>query len=395
VLFVSRTTVAGNEACSGGGILSYIPGAVIDSSSVVDNGSFANGAGVYANGSLTVTNSTISDNAAEAPWGGGGIFVVGNGSVLTVNSSTITANSAGTGGGIYLGGGVQSSTVLRNTILANNAAADSPDCRAPFVSPTLSAGHNLVGTTLGCSYVAGTGDLTGVDPLLGPLQDNGGPTASRAPLPGSPAIDAGDPSGCTDQAGNLLTADQRGVPRPQGPACDIGAVEVAVQVATRDTTPPVLSVSGDISVDATSASGAVVTFVVTATDDVDPSPSVACTPPSGSTFPIGTTSVTCTATDAAGNAASASFAVHVRGAREQLLNLLRLVDDEGAGSGKSLHAKLAAALRLLDAGENSAVCGTLKAFLNSVRAQTGRTLTSAQAAELTADALRIRTVISC
>ena len=78
-----------------------------------------------------------------------------------------------------------------------------------------------------------------------------------------------------------------------------------------DTTPPVLSVPADKVVDATGSAGATVTYQVTATDDVDPNPAVACTPLSGSTFPIGTTTVNCTATDTAGNQASGSFAVKV------------------------------------------------------------------------------------
>ncbi|MFI5365938.1 MAG: choice-of-anchor Q domain-containing protein [Candidatus Binatia bacterium] len=71
------------------------------------------------------------------------------------------------------------------------------------------------------------GNLLGVDPHLGPLQNNGGPTQTMALLPGSPAIDAGDPNGCTDAAGNVLATDQRGAPRsvPGDTRCDIGAYE--------------------------------------------------------------------------------------------------------------------------------------------------------------------------
>jgi hypothetical protein len=82
----------------------------------------------------------------------------------------------------------------------------------------------------------------------------------------------------------------------------------------RDATPPVLEVPGPITVDATSASGASVTYSVSATDDADPNPTVSCSPPSGSTFPIGESTVTCTATDASGNVASGSFTVVVQDA---------------------------------------------------------------------------------
>src|SRR5262249_17655867 len=77
---------------------------------------------------------------------------------------------------------------------------------------------NLVGSLAGCSLTGATGDLVGANPLLGPLADNGGPTQTRALLAGSPAIDA---------AGACSGADQRGVTRPQGAACDIAAYEFA------------------------------------------------------------------------------------------------------------------------------------------------------------------------
>jgi hypothetical protein len=72
----------------------------------------------------------------------------------------------------------------------------------------------------------GTGDVTGVDPLVSPvLGYNGGLTPTHALLSDSPAIDAGDPAGCKDTFGALLVADQRGAQRPQGPKCDVGAFE--------------------------------------------------------------------------------------------------------------------------------------------------------------------------
>jgi hypothetical protein len=74
----------------------------------------------------------------------------------------------------------------------------------------------------------GTGDLNNTDPKFGPLQNNGGPTETMALLSGSPAIDAGNPSGCTDAKGNLLKTDQRGMARPDVEdkrGCDMGAYE--------------------------------------------------------------------------------------------------------------------------------------------------------------------------
>jgi len=84
-----------------------------------------------------------------------------------------------------------------------------------------------------------------------------------------------------------------------------------IEEVTADTTPLTLSLPADINVEATSAAGAVVEFTVTATDDTDPSPVVTCTPASGSTFPVGTTVVNCTATDASDNSSDGSFSVTV------------------------------------------------------------------------------------
>jgi hypothetical protein len=89
-----------------------------------------------------------------------------------------------------------------------------------------SNGYNL--SSDGSCDFSGPGDLNNTDPKLGPLQNNGGPTQTQALLPGSPAIDAGNPSGCTDNKGNLLKTDQRGAPRPgkeDTSGCDMGAYE--------------------------------------------------------------------------------------------------------------------------------------------------------------------------
>jgi hypothetical protein len=105
---------------------------------------------------------------------------------------------------------------LANTIVANNTAAVNPDVNGPITSQ----GRNLVRNPAGASGLT-TNDLVNRDPLLGRLQNNGGPTFTSAPAIGSPAIDAGDLATCAP-------LDQRAITRPQGPACDIGAVESAM-----------------------------------------------------------------------------------------------------------------------------------------------------------------------
>ncbi len=115
---------------------------------------------------------------------------------------------------------------LKNSIVARNTEYTFPDCRGPI----LSAGYNLIGNSLGCSFTATASDQVGtdsdpIDPQLGPLQDHGGPTFIHPLLVGSPAIDAGDPAAPGSGGSACLETDQRGTPRPAGARCDIGAFE--------------------------------------------------------------------------------------------------------------------------------------------------------------------------
>jgi hypothetical protein len=164
-------------------------------------------------------------------------------------------------------------------------------------------------------------------------------------------------------------------------------------VTVRDTTPPALHVPAALDLDGTSPAGATVTFDATAADLVDGPVPVACTPPSGSLFASGTTSVDCTATDAHGNAAGGTFTVRVRTAAEQLERLRASVAD--AGPGRSLAAKLAAAQTALAAGDTQRACEILRAFANEARAQSGHTLTPDEAAALVAAAERIGAAAGC
>ena len=157
--------------------------------------------------------------------------------------------------------------------------------------------------------------------------------------------------------------------------------------------PPVLALPADITVDATGPDGTSVSYSATATDDIDPSPVVTCTPPSGSTFAIGTTTVTCTVTDSGGLSASGSFAVTVRGAGPQLDDLLLAVD--GVGPGKSLPAKVRSIRSSLAAGDLDAACGQLGAFVNELQAQAAKSVPEPKAQELIAAATRIRAVLGC
>jgi len=196
------------------------------------------GGGIDNDGAVvTATNSTVSGNWAQpggngqikSSYGGG----ISNGATLTLANVTVSGNTAVFGGGLNP---ATAATALRNSIVALNisaavGASHSPDCYGSLVSQ----GYNLLGDNAGCQGLSDgvNGDQVGTDaaprdPLLSPLGSNGGPTMTRAPLPGSPALAAGNPAGCTDAAtGAVLTADQRGYPRPAptGSRCDLGAVE--------------------------------------------------------------------------------------------------------------------------------------------------------------------------
>jgi hypothetical protein len=163
-----------------------------------------------------------------------------------------------------------------------------------------------------------------------------------------------------------------------------------------------ITVPGSITTDATGPSGAAVSFAVTVTDPDDASPPAAmCAIPSGATvtsgsvFPIGTTKVTCTASDSddSNSPVSGSFTVTVLGAAGQLASLGQAV--QGVGPGTSLEDKITKAQSYLASGNIADACGTLTGFVNEVRAQSGKSIPPAQAAQLIADAQRIQAVLAC
>jgi CSLREA domain-containing protein len=218
-LKVVNSTISGNHALSYGTDTSY-GGGIYNSAGTVSltdstlSGNDADyGGGIRSLSAVRITNSTLSGNGAWRE--GGGIYST---VALYLSNATLSNNSAGDrGGGVFTG---SQPLYLRNTIVAKNTATDGPDC---YVSSVATYGYNLVGSRNGCGLYPRTGDLIGVDPKLGPLQDNGGPTLTHAALPGSLVIDHGNPSGCSDFQGNPLTTDQRGLPRFG--RCDIGAHE--------------------------------------------------------------------------------------------------------------------------------------------------------------------------
>lgn len=225
------------EHNSGGGIIAFsTSNLTLDGVTLNANSTGGDGGGIAASGLITITNSTFSENSA---YDGGGLLV--NSGTATLTNVTLSANHAltGYGGGICACNGASPANLfnvtlsdntapanqggglagefggtlnLKNTIVASSGVGG--DCVGSFTS----LGHNL-NSDATCMALIATGDLTNTNPRLGPLFLNApGATLTRALLPRSPAIDAGDNNGCPP-------TDQRGVLRPQGAACDIGAYE--------------------------------------------------------------------------------------------------------------------------------------------------------------------------
>ena len=229
---ITDSTITGNMTSGsigqGGGIFGVSPALTIKNSTINGN-SATRGGGIYA-GLLTLINSTVTGNSAAGA--GGGIYHSAN--TMGLYNVTIAGNTANTGGTGQIGGGVASAagTVsFQNTIIGNNIrvelvnghpVAEQSDCSGTLTS----AGYNIISENTDC-HPSGSG-VTVTSPDLDALADNGGPTQTRALLTGSPAIDAGNPGGCTDNLGAMLTSDQRGYARPYPPGnpCDIGAFEL-------------------------------------------------------------------------------------------------------------------------------------------------------------------------
>lgn len=249
-LTVNRSSFAANIATgpnvgslySGGAIYNNGGAATIIGSTFSGNTANGDGAGIMLQGgSLNVSNSTFAGNSAG--FAGGGIMFYNNTGTATLINSTVANNTAPYGGGIenFVG-----QFAIANTIVAGNTATTAdPDVKGRFANTD----HDLIGIigdATGFSASGPAASLIGtaanpLDPLLGPLANNGGPTETMALLPGSPAINAGDDHPETTTGNHALVApaaDQRGKTRitPADPQIDIGAYEV-VQVS------PTLSVS--------------------------------------------------------------------------------------------------------------------------------------------------------
>jgi len=245
----SNNSQNGGVGGNGGGVENYEGTLIISASAIISNTSGSGGSDVYGlsaepgigggilnaagsarfGASVTIRSSTIANNIGLQAGGG-----IANGGLITITASTVVGNASkgsgsgydGYGGGVYIiygddGNPYPTLTAISNTILAGNTAPNyGPDCYGD-----LTGDYNLIQDTSRC-WLDGTGthDITGTAPLLGPLQDHGGPTYTMAPQPGSLAVDYIPAPLCG------ADADQHGYPRPDDNEafCNIGAVESEV-----------------------------------------------------------------------------------------------------------------------------------------------------------------------
>jgi len=443
----------------------YNKGNVSITSSTFASNRMGFGGGLYNEGNSTasITNSTFANNIVGY---GGGLENNDNGT-MTITNSTIAYNSGYQGGGID--NGYRGTLSIGGSIVANNFGGN-----CSLLKAIISTGYNLESAT-NCGFMA-TGELQNTDPKLDShgLQSNGGPTQTIALQQGSPAIDW-VASGCP-------STDQRGMTRPDDPSeanCDIGAYESyppdtdlaltnvpanmtvnatsaqgavvtytaptvvdesgdsstasvsctpasgstfpigttkvtctasdsddtnspvsgSFQVVVKDVTAPTLSLPSPITVDATSPQGAPVSYTVTATDPDNAASDlkISCSPASGSIFPIGTTTVNCTATDPSGNSSSGSFQVVVKGAAAQVKDLITTVNGDHFTSSlqTALDNKLNDVLTAINAGQTTTSCSELTDFIGFVQSHTGKGITTSQATQLVAAAKQVQAVLGC
>ncbi len=211
-------TLSQNTATYGGGGICNARGTVTLTDSTLSQNTALFGGGIENDWTATVTTTdcTFSGNSAQTE--GGGIFNYG---ALSVTDCTLSGNSAQSfGGGLYSYYSSSTAT-LANTIVAGNTCSGSPDISGP-----VTANYCLIGNTTGATLSGSSANnITGLDPLLGPLGNYGGLTDTLPLLPGSPAIDAGNNNLAVDASGNPLTTDQRGADRIVNGTVDIGAFE--------------------------------------------------------------------------------------------------------------------------------------------------------------------------
>ncbi|MEM7437905.1 MAG: choice-of-anchor Q domain-containing protein, partial [Myxococcota bacterium] len=267
---IDGVTMANNTtgASGGGAVFHGAGGAITIVASTLDgNGADGDGGAILSDGLLTIRDTTVADSVTGKAGGGvymvasptsllqiigstfsgnragtaGGGFLLDSNSAGVVINSTVSDNLAPAGGGFYVQGDAEL-TVVSTTVAENGGVANSDamaivgtatfrntlvdgGCGSLTTGVVVSSGGNIQTPGSDCGFTGPT-DLEVTDTGLGPLQDNGGPTETMAPLVGSPALNWIDPAECVDADGSPLVVDQIGTARPQEGFCEVGAVEV-------------------------------------------------------------------------------------------------------------------------------------------------------------------------
>lgn len=231
-LTLDQTSMMGNHSDFNGGAIMNLGGfVVIRNSTLYGNSANGLGGGIYSeNGELIIENSTISENDSRA--NGGGLYIKGG--KLSIYNSTIYGNEVWgnpvPGAALDLAVALSPQVYLSNSILYENPFYTYPTC-GPEIGSTLnisSGGYNIIGTLGQCSINMGPEDKIGISPMINRIGQNSGLTQTNSLQPGSPAINGGNPTGCLDSNGQVLTVDQRLFPRPSrsiDSRCDVGAYE--------------------------------------------------------------------------------------------------------------------------------------------------------------------------
>jgi predicted outer membrane repeat protein len=263
LLTTTGVKFSGNVATAGGGAIYAQAGTTLkvteDTFSNNDSGGTAGGGGILSLGSTAVERSTFTGNSGDL----GGAIMVGPPGTLSVVNSTFTANTANSFGNAIKNFGtatVVSSTLSGNLSSTSDGAVSSPSTGTITLQNTIVAdstpancsttvgsvtdgGHNISWPDTSCPGL-------NVDPNLGPLANNGGPTQTLALPPGSPAVDGVPATGA-----GCPPTDQRGVSRPQGPSCDVGAFELQVAVIPTPTPTPIPTTPTETPVPAPPSTG--------------------------------------------------------------------------------------------------------------------------------------------
>jgi predicted outer membrane repeat protein len=259
---IGLTLVNGYIDGNGGAIQNYGGQLNIVNCTLAHNDATGSGGAIWG-GTTTIQNSTLTDNSAG---GNGGAIYFRNYSLLRLNRSTIVDNAAGGWGGGVFFEGEDSSTIWYDTILAGNSAGSYADCYAAGFYYSIGSIYGVLGQDR-CGVGNDGGNIVAADPLLESLADNGGPTPTMRPLPGSPAIHNGNPNGYPgwdwqekDEFGNGVQRDQRGYLRTS--PYDIGAVQISPLILNTIGNKTVL-VTNVLTFGVTAIGGTVLTYTAT------------------------------------------------------------------------------------------------------------------------------------